>query len=148
RLPRQPAVSGGEHERPTKGRLTVSDRFSGFLRQVRRQLPLEEGEEDRALLQRFADSRDEDAFTALVERHGPLVLGICRRLLRQGPDAEDAFQATFLVLARKASAIAQPERLGNWLYGVAVRIAQKARAQAARRCARQQPLTDVPAHPP
>jgi RNA polymerase sigma-70 factor (ECF subfamily) len=79
-----------------------------------------------------------------VQRYGPLVLGVCRRLLRQEQDAEDAFQATFLVLARKAGSISQPERLGNWLYGVASRVSQKARAEAARRRARQQPVTDMP----
>jgi RNA polymerase sigma factor (sigma-70 family) len=99
---------------------------------------------DRDLLQRFARERDGDAFAGLVQRYGPLVLGVCRRVLRQEQDAEDAFQATFLVLARKAGSIERPERLGNWLYGVASRVAQKARAEAARRRARQQPVTDMP----
>jgi RNA polymerase sigma factor (sigma-70 family) len=100
---------------------------------------------DCALLQRFTRSLDEDAFAVLMRRYGSLVLGVCRRVLRDGADAEDAFQATFLVLARKAGSIGQPDRLGNWLYGVATRVAHKARANAARRWARQQPLTDVPA---
>jgi RNA polymerase sigma factor (sigma-70 family) len=99
---------------------------------------------DRDLLQRFTRERDGDAFAGLVQRYGPLVRGVCRRVLRQEQDAEDAFQATFLVLARKAGSIERPERLGNWLYGVASRVAQKARAQAARRRARQQPVTDMP----
>jgi RNA polymerase sigma factor (sigma-70 family) len=124
----------------------LSEHLSSFLRHVRRQIALDDGGAvtDRELLQRFAHSRDGDAFTALVQRHGPLVLGVCRRMLRQGQDAEDAFQATFLVLARKAGSIGQPERLGNWLYGVASRIAQKARAEAARRRARLQQVTDLP----
>jgi RNA polymerase sigma factor (sigma-70 family) len=85
------------------------------------------------LLARFVHGKDETAFAALVERHGPMVLGVCRRLLSHAQDAEDAFQATFLVLARKAHALAQPDLVGGWLYGVANRIARKARAQDARR---------------
>jgi RNA polymerase sigma factor (sigma-70 family) len=130
----------------TKGRHRLSERLTNFLRVFRRQVALEGAGEvtDADLLERFAHRRDEDAFTTLVHRHGPLVLGVCQRVLRPGPDAEDAFQATFLVLARKAGSIGQPERLGNWLYGVALRIAHKARAQAARRRARQQQVTDMP----
>ena len=87
---------------------------------------------DRALLDRFLDGGDEAAFEALVARHGPMVLGVCRRLL--GPhDADDAFQATFLVLIRKAGRLRDADRLGPWLYGVATRVATKARARAARR---------------
>src|SRR5688500_15795184 len=77
---------------------------------------------DGALLDRFVEGCDEAAFEALVARHGPMVLGVCRRLL--GPhDADDAFQATFLVLIRKAGRIRNPDRLGPWLYGVATRVA-------------------------
>jgi RNA polymerase sigma factor (sigma-70 family) len=88
---------------------------------------------DRQLLERFVRQRDEVAFAVLVQRHGPMVWGVCRRLLDHAQDAEDAFQATFVVLLRKAGSIAKPELLGNWLYGVACRIARKARAEAARR---------------
>ncbi len=88
--------------------------------------------EDR-LLERFAAEGDGPAFEALVARHGPMVLGTCRRMLGDGPDSEDAFQATFLVLARKAGTIRDADRLGPWLHGVARRVARRSRAQAARR---------------
>jgi RNA polymerase sigma factor (sigma-70 family) len=92
-----------------------------------------EEQTDSQLLKRFARQQDEAAFAALVKRHGPMVLAVCRRILRDAHDADDAFQATFLILVRKAGVIAQPELLGNWLYGVAYRVAVKARASAARR---------------
>jgi RNA polymerase sigma factor (sigma-70 family) len=94
---------------------------------------LGENERDGQLLLRFARYQDEAAFSALVRRHGPMVLGVCRRVLQQEQDAEDAFQATFMVLVRKVRTIEQPELLANWLYGVAYRIARKARASASRR---------------
>ncbi len=80
-----------------------------------------------------AVSADEAAFAALVARHGPMVLNVCRQLLGDRHHAEDAFQAVFLVLARKARSIREPELLGNWLYGVALRTARKARGRLARR---------------
>src|SRR5262245_32278126 len=86
-----------------------------------------------ALLAHFVSRRDEVAFEALLERHGPMVLGVCRRVLGDAHAAEDAFQATFLVLARKATSIRDQTSVGSWLYGVAQRIACKARAQAATR---------------
>ncbi len=91
---------------------------------------------DGQLLERFASHRGaeaEPAFTALVMRHGPLVFGVCQSLLRNAHDAEDAFQATFMVLARKAGSIRQPDRLGPWLYGVAHRTARRLKDKNARR---------------
>src|SRR5437763_13025202 len=76
---------------------------------------------DGQLLERFAAARDDAAFEALLWRHGPMVLGVCRRVLRHAQDAEDAFQAAFLVLARRAGAIAKREAVGSWLYKVAYR---------------------------
>jgi RNA polymerase sigma factor (sigma-70 family) len=99
---------------------------------------------DAELLGRFARSRDPDAFAALVTRHGPMVLGVCRRLLIDAHDAEDAFQATFLVLVRKAGAIGDRDLLAPWLYGVARRTAAKARCRAARRRLHEEPLVDLP----
>jgi RNA polymerase sigma factor (sigma-70 family) len=90
---------------------------------------------DADLLDRFCTGREEAAFTLLVQRHGPAVLGVCRRLLGNAADAEDAFQATFLVLLRKAGSIRKRTSLGSWLYGVAYRVATKARARSARRAA-------------
>ena len=87
---------------------------------------------DRELLSRFLAARDEDAFAALVRRHGPMVFGACRRVLRQAEDAEDACQATFLVLARKAGAV-RDNHLTGWLHRVAVRVALRLRRDLARR---------------
>jgi RNA polymerase sigma-70 factor (ECF subfamily) len=99
---------------------------------------------DGQLLASFVERRDEDAFEALVRRHGPMVLGVCRRLLRHAHDAEDAFQATFLVLARKAASLRSRELVGNWLYGTAYRTALGARGMIARRQARERQVEDMP----
>ena len=88
---------------------------------------------DGELLTRYRRERDQDAFGSLVRRHGPMVLGVCRRVLRDSHAAEDAFQATFVVLAKKADAVRPPDRLAPWLYGVAYRTALKARGRAFRR---------------
>ncbi len=85
------------------------------------------------LLERFVERRDEPAFAALVARHGPMVLGVCRRLLADPLDVEDAFQATFLVLVRRAGSLRDRDRLAPWLFGVARRVATRARADLARR---------------
>jgi RNA polymerase sigma factor (sigma-70 family) len=88
---------------------------------------------DKDLLRRFIDERDQIAFTELVRRHGALVFGVCRRILKDAHHAEDAFQAAFLVLSRKATSLRDPNRLASWLYGVACRIALKARRGHERR---------------
>ena len=95
---------------------------------------------DSQLVDRFLrqDGLDrEDAFAALVQRHGPMVLRVCRRMLFDSADAEDAFQAVFLVLARKAGAVRRLDSLKSWLYGVAVRTAKEARRRSARRRAKE-----------
>src|SRR5437588_13009512 len=88
---------------------------------------------DRELLERFCGGRDEPAFAQLLRRHGPMVLGVGRRVLGREADAEDVFQATFLLLARKAGSIRKRESVGSWLHGVAHHLALKARAREARR---------------
>jgi RNA polymerase sigma factor (sigma-70 family) len=99
------------------------------------------------LLDRFLATRDEVAFGALVARHGPMVLGVCRGLLDDPHDVEDAFQATFLVLVRKAKGLRDRDLLGQWLYGVARRVALRARADLSRRRARERPVCEVEAEP-
>jgi RNA polymerase sigma factor (sigma-70 family) len=90
-------------------------------------------EGDGALLARFSDDGDEAAFEVLVQRHGPMVLGVCRRYLGAGPDAEDAFQAIFLLLARRAATIRNPDAVGAWLYAVACDVAGRARKARSQR---------------
>jgi RNA polymerase sigma factor (sigma-70 family) len=124
----------------------MATRFSAetWLRLVAREA---DSRPDAQLLQQFLRHRDEDAFAVLVRRHGPTVLGVCRRLLRDGHDVEDAFQATFLVLVRKARSISRRDRLGGWLYGVAFRTAQKARFRRARVRAVERSAAEVTPEP-
>jgi RNA polymerase sigma factor (sigma-70 family) len=96
---------------------------------------------DRELVRCFATAADAGAFEALLRRHGPMALGVCRRVLRHEQDAEDAFQATFLTLARKAASLRDQESVGNWLYGVAYRQALNVRAALARRSDHQRRAT-------
>src|SRR5262245_45402526 len=88
---------------------------------------------DAALLTAYAATRDGDAFRALVERHGPMVLRLCRRWVDDAHAADDAFQATFLTLARRAGTVRRPDALAAWLYGVARRVCGNARVAHARR---------------
>jgi RNA polymerase sigma factor (sigma-70 family) len=101
---------------------------------------------DADLLRRFL-AGDESAFALLVERHASLVWGVCSRLSTQPADAEDAFQATFLILARKAKSLRRPDMVGPWLYGVARKVAARARNIALRRRPLERPLDDAPARP-
>jgi RNA polymerase sigma factor (sigma-70 family) len=102
------------------------------------------GMSDTQLLEGFVTARDQVAFAVLVRRYAPLVWNVCRRVLINHHDAEDAFQATFLVLVRKAASIAKRELLANWLYGVAYRTALKARAATARRNKKEQQVPELP----
>src|SRR5262245_50259274 len=115
-----------------------------FLRGIMRPPQAEEAT-DGQLLGRFVERRDEAAFAAMVRSLGPLVWGVCRRLLRNRLDAEDAFQATFLVLARKAATVAPRDGVANWLHGVARRAALQARRSAGRR--REVQVNDMPERP-
>jgi RNA polymerase sigma factor (sigma-70 family) len=102
------------------------------------------GLKDGQLLARFVAARDETSFAALVQRHGPMVFGVCRRILRDYHDAEDAFQATFLVLARKAGSVVKRDSLGCWLYQVAYHTALEASTANTRRRSREKPMKDMP----
>jgi RNA polymerase sigma factor (sigma-70 family) len=118
-----------------------------YVRQyIRKLVGLESGDvlADGQLLERYLARQDGAAFTALVHRYGPLVLGVCERVLSDPNDAEDAFQATFLVLVRKAAQLDRRGPLGNWLYAVAYRTALKVRAGAARRRAREREALEMP----
>lgn len=102
------------------------------------------GMTDAQLLESFIVRKDEEAFEALLRRHGPMVLGVCCRVLHNHHDAEDAFQATFLVLARKAASVKPKEMVGNWLHGVAYRTALKANETTTKRKIRERQVTEMP----
>jgi RNA polymerase sigma factor (sigma-70 family) len=119
--------------------------FAHLFRQIRRLAGVRNAETigDAALLERFVYQRDEAAFELLVHRYAPLVLGLCRRVLRDVHAADDAFQATFLILARKAGTIRRPNFLGSWLYKVALRAALEAKSRDAQRRTHEWPAGDL-----
>jgi RNA polymerase sigma factor (sigma-70 family) len=130
----------------------ADQRLGTLIRHLRRTVapPGPVGPRDAQLLERFLRDRDEAAFELLLWRHGPMVLGTCRRLLRHAADVDDAFQATFLVLLRKGRSVSRGEALGAWLYRVAYRVALRARSAARRRAEHERPGLDaaeVPAPP-
>ncbi len=123
----------------------VDRRNGALLRQVNRLFGrgTMTGADDGRLLACFVEHGDESAFEALVARFGPMVLGVCGRMLSDPHDIEDAFQATFLILAKKAGGLGNGDLVGNWLYGVAYRVATRTRVNARRRHARESALEDV-----
>src|SRR5260370_39770902 len=120
--------------------------LNGVIRHLRRAVFLRGVQDltDGQLLDRYIVHREETAFESLVRRHGPMVLGVCRRILRHHHDVEDAFQATFLVLVRKAASIRPKEMVANWLYGVAHNTALKARALAMKRQMMEKQVSETP----
>src|SRR5262249_44498446 len=141
---------GGRCSPTVEARCTGSDmatsQMNGVIQHLRKAVLLRDGAglTDGELPEDYLSRRDEAALAALVRRHGPLVWGVCRRALRNYHDAEDAFQATFLVLVRKAASIVPREMVANWLYGVAHQTALKARATAAKRKGRERQVTEMP----
>jgi RNA polymerase sigma factor (sigma-70 family) len=127
----------------------ASRQTSTLMQHLRRVALLGDGAglSDGQLLSYFLDQQDDAAFAALVRRHGAMVWGVCHRVLRNVHDAEDAFQATFLVLARKAASVLPREKVGNWLYGVAFTTAQRAKVTAAKRRLRERQVMDMPEPP-
>ena len=124
----------------------MATRMSELVQHLRKTLLQQDGAglTDGQLLGRFIEQRDEAAAAVLVRRHGPMVWSVCRRVLGNPHDAEDAFQATFLVLVRRASAIVPREMVGNWLYGVAHQTALKAKATLAKRRTRERQVSAMP----
>jgi RNA polymerase sigma factor (sigma-70 family) len=120
--------------------------MTAFFQQLRRNVLTQNGAglTDGQLLSSFLERQDEAAFAALVARHGPMVWGVCRRLLRNHHDAEDAFQATFLVLTRKAATVLPREMVANWLYGVAHTTARRVNVATAKRRVRERQVTQMP----
>src|SRR6266567_7451478 len=124
----------------------ATSQLSEVIQHLRRAMLLRDGAglTDGQLLEDYLSRRDEAALAALVRRHGPMVWGVCRRVLCNHHDAEDAFQATFLVLVRKAASVVPREMVANWLYGVAHQAALQARRTTARRRAREKQMVHMP----
>jgi RNA polymerase sigma-70 factor (ECF subfamily) len=127
-----------------EGRLMPQSPVRRFIRQLRDDALTENRSSDLDLLDAYLAHGDEAAFETLVHRHGPMVFGVCCRILRDENDSADAFQATFLVLIRKASSLKSRELLGNWLYGVALRTAMRARAETRKRQLRLRQVDQLP----
>src|SRR5262249_32096674 len=123
----------------------ASGQLNTLMRRLRRMVGPREagGMTDAQLLERFVQGRDEAAFEVLVWRHGTMVLNVCLRMLRREHDAEDAFQATFLALARKAATIGKGESVSSWLYKVAYRVALRAGTAVAPSSLPREPLEDT-----
>jgi RNA polymerase sigma factor (sigma-70 family) len=122
-------------------------RLSGVLRHLSDTVLRDAALSDGQLLERFLSARDESAFEVLVRRHGPMVLGVCRRVLGNGHDADDAFQATFLALVRKGATLSSRELVAHWLFSVAYRTALYARRTASRQRAMEKQLEHLPERP-
>src|SRR5580692_450212 len=124
----------------------ATGQMSEVIQQLRRTLLRRDGAglTDAQLLEAYLSYREDAALAALVRRHGPMVWGVCRRVLRSHHDAEDAFQVTFLVLVRKASSIVPREMVANWLYGVARQTALRARATSAKKTLRERQVVELP----
>jgi RNA polymerase sigma factor (sigma-70 family) len=124
----------------------ASKSMTTFMHQLRQSVLAGDGAglTDAQLLSLFVERRDEGAFEALVRRHGPMVMGVCGRILHNPHDAEDAFQATFLVLARKATSIVPREKVPNWLHGVACMTARRAKIATGKRRGRERQVTQMP----
>src|SRR5205809_5551032 len=135
-----------DNRRPYKGNDMATSRVCEVIQHLRSVVLLRDGAglTDEQLLKDYLSRDEEAALQTLVRRHGPMVWGVCRRVLRNWHDAEEAFQATFLVLVRRAASIASPELLANWLYGVAHQTALKARATSAKRGARERQVAMMP----
>src|ERR1700722_8654227 len=119
------------------------NQISNVIQQLHRVMLVHEAP-DGQLLESFVNRREVSALEALVRRHGPMVWNVCRRVIHNHQDAEDAFQATFLVFVRKAASILPRDMVGNWLYGVAHQTALKAQATSAKRRTREKQVMEMP----
>src|SRR5262249_49857591 len=131
---------------PSRKRYVTTSRSNSLVDSLKHVLLQEGGARltDGQLLELYISQHEEAAFAALVRRHRSMVWGVCRRVLGNPQDIEDSFQATFLILVRKATTIVPREAVGNWLYGVAYNTALKAKTKAARRYTRERQVVAMP----